>query len=159
MAGILPTAKFKGKRYYLIGRESKKIKFKDSGLYADFGGRLEKNESRLNAAIREGFEETIGILGNKNKIRYLIKNKLYKKITLKKSVTYVINIKFDKDLPKKFENKYKTLYKFLKDSPKDIQIKFKPFLEKDKVVWMTKEDIIKHKKKMRSFFISYVKML
>jgi hypothetical protein len=159
MAGILPTAKYKGKRYYLIGRESKKIKFKESGLYSDFGGNIEKNESRLNAAIREGFEETIGILGNQTKIRNLIKNRLYKKINLKKNVLYVVNIKFDKDLPKKFDNKYKTLYKFLKDSPKDIQRKFKPFLEKDTIVWMTKEDMIKHKKKMRPFFIKYIKLL
>ena len=70
MAGILPTAIHKGKRYYLIGRESK---FPESGLYADFGGHKDKGESILNTAIREGFEETIGIIGDKKKIGSLIK--------------------------------------------------------------------------------------
>lgn len=156
MAGILPTSVFNGKRYYLIGRESLKIKFKESGLYSDFGGGIEKNETKLNAAIREGFEETIGIIGDKKVIRNLIRNKLYKKVNINNEVIYVVKIKYDKNLPNKFKHKYKTLYSFLKKSPKNIQKKFKSYLEKDKVMWLTKEEMIKNKKNLRKHFIDFL---
>ena len=159
MAGILPTAIHNGKRYYLIGRESKKIKFPDSGLYSDFGGGIDKGESILNTAIREGFEETIGIIGDKKRIGSLIKNKLYKKVRFKNDTLYVIKIKYDKDLPKKFDVKYKTLYNFLKKSPIKIQKKFKVFLEKDKIKWVTKEQLLSNKKSLRKLFLKQVKLL
>ena len=159
MAGILPTAMHNGKRYYLIGRESKKIKFPERGLYADFGGRKDKGESILNTAIREGFEETIGIIGNKKRIGSLIKNKLYKKIKIKNDTLYVISIKYDKDLPKKFDVKYKTLCNFLKKSPKNIQNKFEIYIEKDKIKWVTKEQLLSNKKSLRKLFIKQAKLL
>jgi hypothetical protein len=156
MAGILPTAIHKGKRYYLIGRESK---FPESGLYADFGGHKDKGESILNTAIREGFEETIGIIGDKKKIGSLIKNKLYKKIKINNDALYIIKIKYDKDLPKKFDNKYKTLCNFLKKSPKNIQNKFEIYIEKDKIKWVTKEQLLSNKKSLRKLFIKQAKLL
>ena len=159
MAGILPIAMHNGKRYYLIGRESKKIKFPESGLYSDFGGKKDKGETPIQTAIREGFEETIGILGNKNKIKYLIKNKLHTKIMYKKDILYVVKIRYDKNLPIKYEQKYKTLYKFLKESPKHIQKKFEPFIEKDKIKWVTREQLISNNKSLRKIFIKQIKHL
>ena len=159
MAGILPTAIHKGKRYYLIGRESKEIKFPESGLYSDFGGYKDKGESILNAAIREGFEETIGIIGNRKKIGLLIKNKLYKKIKINNDTLYVIKIKYDHELPKRFNEKYKTLYNFLRKSPKNIQNKFKVYVEKDKIKWVTKEQLLSNKKSLRKIFIMQIKFL
>ena len=62
-AGILPTAIKNGERYYLMGRESLKIKFSETGMYSEFGGGVDINESYLDCAIREGFEENYWYIG------------------------------------------------------------------------------------------------
>ena len=71
--GILPIAFKNGKIYFLFGRETIDI-WKDSGLWSDFGGGKEKNETYKETAIREGWEETDGVLGNLKTIEYLIEN-------------------------------------------------------------------------------------
>ena len=69
--GILPFAMHNNRIYFLFSRERKIFnKHRDRGLYSDFGGSQEKNESPQQVAIREGNEESNGILGD---IRDLIK--------------------------------------------------------------------------------------
>ena len=64
--GILPVAEHKGDFYFLFSRE--RLAFsqdKDRGKWSDFGGSREGKETQYQTAIRECFEESNGILGNK----------------------------------------------------------------------------------------------
>ena len=77
-AGILPVTVYKNKIYFLYGRESVEASKKyDKGKWSDFGGSREKGESARKTAEREGWEETAGILGNKQDIKNLIKNNIH----------------------------------------------------------------------------------
>ena len=60
MAGILPMAKHNGELYFLFGRERRYPKWRDSKLWSDFGGAIDKGETKMDAAIREGYEEMNG---------------------------------------------------------------------------------------------------
>ena len=75
-AGILPISFKDGKIYFLFSREAGDKKFRDTGKWSDFGGSKEKNETYEQTAIREGWEESNGILGNKKAISSLLHNNL-----------------------------------------------------------------------------------
>ena len=62
-AGVLPIAIHDGKIYFLFSREEKNAR--DGGLWSDFGGRKDNNETYRETAIRECYEEANGILGSK----------------------------------------------------------------------------------------------
>ena len=80
-AGILPVTVYKDKIYFLYGRESVEASSKyDKGKWSDFGGGREKGESAKQTAIREGFEETSGILGSEQDIADMIHKNLLKKL-------------------------------------------------------------------------------
>ena len=75
-AGILPVSLHKNNLYFLFGLEENEKK------WGDFGGSKEDNESKMETAVREGYEELNGFLGNKtdkkyykSKIQEFIKNK------------------------------------------------------------------------------------
>ena len=103
-AGILPVTVHRGKVYFLFSREYIGSK-DDGGLWSDFGGSKEKNESFFDTAVREGYEESGGFLGNKSDIKKLVKNKFVKTITIPKIYrTYIVFIPYDKDLPKTSKN-------------------------------------------------------
>lgn len=55
-AGVLPYAKYKNKVYFLLGKD------RNDNTWSDFGGRSEINDnnSYINTASREFYEETIG---------------------------------------------------------------------------------------------------
>ena len=77
--GILPVAYHKDDIYFLFSRESF-INKRHKGLWSDFGGSKEGYESQYETAIREGAEESSGILGNEKDIRTLIKKNCIGKI-------------------------------------------------------------------------------
>ena len=63
-AGVLPIAFYKGNIYFLFSREYINST-DDGGLWSDFGGSKDKNESHKETAIRECCEEADSILGTK----------------------------------------------------------------------------------------------
>ena len=70
-AGILPTALYKGKLWFLFGKENQ---YETSAPgFSDFGGGTEKDESLLETAIREGGEELTGFLGSDTQLRSLLR--------------------------------------------------------------------------------------
>ena len=79
MAGILPMAIKDKNVFFLFGRETVDNVFRDSGKWSDFGGGIEKGEKLEDVAIREGWEETSGILGNQQKVKDLVEKKQYKR--------------------------------------------------------------------------------
>ena len=64
-SGILPVAIKNNKLYLLFSREYIYSSYVDGGKWSDFGGHKEGSESNKETAIREGWEESSGFLGNK----------------------------------------------------------------------------------------------
>ena len=68
--GILPVARHNGEIYLLFSRERLiHSKDRDRGKWSDFGGSKEGNETQYRTAVREGVEESSGILGDKKDVR------------------------------------------------------------------------------------------
>ena len=139
-AGILPIAFYKGHIYFLFGREyinslENGKKWKDAGLWSDFGGAKEKNENYKDTAIREGMEETGGILGTKADIKSLVENSICE-ITKNGYRTFVVIIEYDKSLPKGFRKKFMSI-----KNNKPHLIQKNGLYEKDMVKWFSYDDI------------------
>ena len=66
--GILPVTVYRNNVYFLFSREYINAKY-DGGKWSDFGGSKEKSETFYDTAIREGYEESSGFLGNKSDIK------------------------------------------------------------------------------------------
>ena len=101
--GVLPVAFNKGKLYFLFSREYINSK-DDGGLWSDFGGSKDDDETYFQTALREGYEESDKIIGSKENIKNLMKNSL-QEITINGYRTYIVLITYNKELPKKFRNK------------------------------------------------------
>ena len=67
-AGILPVSIHKNKLHFLFGQEE------NGNKWSDFGGRSESNETDLQTAIREGYEELNGYYGTMKEFKQLVKN-------------------------------------------------------------------------------------
>lgn len=154
MAGILPIAYYNNNIYFLFGRETMDIKYKDSGKWSDFGGSYEKDETKKETAIREGFEETMGFIGSENDIKNLIEKKLVKRFFINKYTTFVVKINYDENLP----SKYKTMYEDAKVNKKELVFDKKNGLyEKDEFVWIKQQDLLKNINIFRPFYKYVVK--
>ncbi len=78
MAGILPFSKViknnKTFLYFLFSRETlDDYKSRDRGYWSEFGGSADKGETRLETAVREGYDESNGVFGSKTKIKNNVK--------------------------------------------------------------------------------------
>ena len=135
--GILPIAFKNGKIFFLFGRETLDI-WKDSGLWSDFGGGREKNESIKQTAIREGWEETDGVLGNKSIIKELIEKNTIDTVEYKGYKTYIILINYDKRLPIIFRKRFE---KIQREKPELIAQKGR--YEKDMIKWFEYNELQK----------------
>ena len=153
-AGILPVAYHKGNWYFLFARESKYYK-KHQGLWSDFGGSKEKNETRYQTAVREGFEESNGILGDEKNIRNLIKNYCVTTVGDKGWTTYIIKVKYNKKIIKLFQDNFK---KVLKETPEIVKAK-NGLYEKDKLRWIKLQDLKKNMGIFRPWFKKFVKQI
>ena len=150
--GVLPVAIHKGKLYFLFSREYINSK-DDGGLWSDFGGSKDNDETYFETALREGYEESDKIIGSKNDIKKLMKNSL-QQITINGYRTYVVLINYDKDLPKKFRNKF--LY--IKENKPHLLCK-KGLYEKDMIKWYSYQDIKKNFNKFRPFYKNIVRTI
>ena len=150
--GILPFAIHNDKIYFLFSRERLVFnKHRDRGLYSDFGGSQEKNESPRQVAIREGNEESNGILGDMKK---LIK-KSPKYIGDDTYRIYLVPIPFDKTLPSKFNKEFKRIYTHF---PNRVEID-NGLYEKDKLRWIELKKLIKNIKIFRPWYKKYIYQL
>lgn len=64
-AGILIYTVIDNKYLFLLGKESTG---RDTGLWSDFGGKIEPGETVKQAAVRECYEETMGLLGTRENL-------------------------------------------------------------------------------------------
>ena len=148
MAGILPVAFNNGRIYFLYGRETVDVKWKDSGKWSDFGGSIEKGETLKSTAIREGYEETAGILGDEKAIRNLVDKNLIIKLTVNKFTTYIVEIPYDKYLPKK----YRKTYLDTKKNNLDLITNKNGLWEKDKMKWVEYKELLRFRNVCRPWY-------
>tara|TARA_B100000424_G_scaffold268781_1_gene264262 strand:+ start:1038 stop:1520 length:483 start_codon:yes stop_codon:yes gene_type:complete len=146
-AGILPLASYKGKLYFLFSRESKNIKYKDSGLWSDFGGGADKGEGFFETAVREGWEESMGIMGTKENIKNILNNYTVETIEINGYKTYIIMMEYSKEIVNLFDKQYKKALKADRD-----KIGKNGLYEKDKIRWIELNDLTKNIKIFRPFY-------
>jgi len=149
--GILPLASYKGKLYFLFSRESKYIKYKDSGLWSDFGGGADKGESFFDTAVREAWEESMGIMGSKKDIKYILNNYTIDTIEINGYKTYIVMMKYNKEIIKLFDNYYNNALIKHKD-----KIGKNGLYEKDKIIWIELNELKKNIKMFRPFYKKFV---
>lgn len=152
--GILPVALYKDKFYFLFSREYNKSDRRDSGMWSDFGGSSEPNESIIDTSIREGWEESVGFLGNKSQVGKLVYNNTIKTITKNNHTTYIILIDYDKNLPNMFNNNFSYLEKNIPSV-----ICKNGFYEKDKLKWIEYSNIKKNMDIFRPYYKELVKVI
>ena len=153
-AGILPVTVHRGKVYFLFSREYINSK-DDGGLWSDFGGSKEKKETFYDTAVREGYEESSGFLGNKSKIKNLIKSSFVKTVTLPKIYrTYIVYIPYDKTLPERFRNDF---LKVKKKYPEKIAKK--GLYEKDMLKWVRFDKLKEFNKEVRPWYRNIVRLI
>ena len=104
-AGVIPYRITEEGFHFLLGEES------DGDGWCGFGGGPEVGETAQEAAIREGWEETMGLLGTKSDLKQLIRKSQWvltgNKDSGKKSVQYLV--KASKGIDKSFNEVIKYL--------------------------------------------------
>ena len=152
--GILPIARHNGEIYLLFSRE--RIIYnsdKERGLWSDFGGSKEGNETQYQTAVREGFEESSGLLGDKKHIKYLIKNHLVGKVRDRTYCIWLVEVEYDPNIINDFHKHFQYV---LKTNPKIVK-KHNGLYEKDKIKWIKLSSLKRHKKQFRPwYFKKYV---
>ena len=149
---ILPVALNKNDELcFLFGKENP---MEDSAKgYSDFGGRLEKNETPYEGALREGSEELTGFLGDKKQLRKLIKkNGGFYPITIDSYHIHIFNLDYDEHLPVYYNNNHEFLWNKM---DKQLLNNSKLF-EKIKIEWFSISDMMSRKNEFRNFYQSYL---
>jgi hypothetical protein len=157
-AGILPTTIYKGKLFFLFGKENK---YEDSAKgFSDFGGGTDNKESYLETAVREGGEELTGFLGTGMELKkMLMKHGTYNiDYNSDKHSTYRMHIfpfKYEPLLPYYYNNNQKFLQKRL-----DQKVyKESTIFEKAEIKWVCVDDLKQMKPQFRSYFQNIIDMI
>jgi len=153
MSGILPVALHNNSFHFLFSREFRKGNKKIID-WRDFGGTPENNETPKETAIREGWEESSGFLGDENDIKNLIEKKLVCTVKSNKYTVYVVEIPYDTSLPSRFKSHFDKMA--AKDPSKLVK---DGFYEKDKLLWIKLENIKNHMNKFQPWYKTIVRKL
>ena len=158
-AGILPTTIRNNKLYFLFGKENK---FEDSAPgFSDFGGGTDKDETYFQTAVREAGEELTGFLGDDNDIKKLLNkhgtyNIDYK--TGEKFKTYRMHI-FPMAYDPMLEFYYNNNQRFIQKRLDPNVIKSSKIFEKEEIMWICVDDLMKMRSQFRSYFQNIVDMI
>jgi ADP-ribose pyrophosphatase YjhB (NUDIX family) len=144
----------------LVGKEfNNKPNKTDVGLYSDFSGKLDNEESISEAASRILFEKTMNmIIQNENFQQLIINDKIRYKIN-KNRIIFIYKIDYDqhKNLPTYFNNvfEYMNLCRTF-NSMKNSVIETCPFdfFDKSELKWVNYEFINKNIKLFKKLFIN-----
>jgi hypothetical protein len=156
-ASILPVTIYKGKLYFLFGKE--RANDENPG-WSDFGGGTDNNESYMQTAIREGGEEFTGFLGNDAEIKHLLTrygtfDVDYKSTGYSIYRVHIFPMEYDAKLPYYYNNNQRFLQKRL--NPKIIRDT--KIFEKTQIKWICVDDIPKMKKEFRTFYQNVVDLI
>jgi len=158
-ASILPVTIYKGKLYFLFGKERA---IDENPGWSDFGGGTDANESYIQTAIREGGEELTGFLGSDSDVKKLLTRFGTFDIDYKSNGygiyrVHIFPMEYDPILPHYYNNNQQFLQKRL--DPKII--KNSKIFEKQEIRWISVNEIIKmkQKKEFRSFYQNIVELI
>lgn len=157
-AGILPTTIYKGKLYFLFGKENK---YADTPGYSDFGGGTDNNESFFKTAIREGGEELTGFLGSDKDLTKILKrcgtynidwdsgdgHKMYR--------MHIFHMEYDEALVHYYNNNQQ----FLQQNLDQSVIKKMKIFEKAEIKWICVDDLKKKRREFRNYFQNIVDLI
>ena len=143
-SGILPVTIIKGSILFLLGREQN-----HNNYWCDFGGSSNLNESVFKTAIREGYEEMDGLLGNKKTLSKLVSKNLICSFNTDRYITYLFYVNPNKLI--NMEYYFNNHRKFLEDENLMINIK-EGLFEKNKVKLFSKNDLILNYNHIRPFY-------
>jgi len=132
--GIQPFSIYNNNIYFLIGQEKYEEGYKDSLKWSAFGGLKHENESYLQGAIREGFEETMSVIGSQKELRKKVINT---PIYYRNSCIYLIKINYDENIPIIFDNFYEYVHKA--GTLNNIN---EGYFEKCKIKWIKKNELL-----------------
>jgi len=146
-AGILPTTIYKGKLYFLFGKENK---YADTPGFSDIGGGQDGKENFMEAAIREGTEELTGFLGSEKDLTKMLKKYGTYNIDFNdnKYRMHIFPMNYGPLLPFYYNNNARFLERKL--DPKIIQES--KIFEKSEIKWICIDDLQKMRKQFRSYF-------
>lgn len=137
--GIVPYSINNGRIMYLLGREAQYTNWSEGNKWADFGGHRDNNESMKQTAVREGYEEIMGLITKEYISKRIKPNNV---IESDETVAFLIKIPYKKGLIKQFDNFYNyVLLNYTNKFFVDAVMK-KGLFEKDKIAWFSYEDII-----------------
>jgi hypothetical protein len=158
-ASILPVTIYKGKLYFLFGKERPDD---DNPGWSDFGGGTDDKESYMQTAIREGGEELTGFLGSDADVKHLLTKYGTFEIDYKSDGygiyrVHIFPMKYDPMLPHYYNHNQQFLQKRL--DPKIIRDT--KIFEKQQIRWFSVNDIMKmkQKKEFRSFYQNIVELI
>ena len=158
-ASILPVTIYKGKLYFLFGKERPND---ENPGWSDFGGGTDNNESYMQTAIREGGEELTGFLGSDADVKHLLTKYGTFDVDFKSTGfsvyrVHIFPMEYDPMLPHYYNNNQQFLQKRL--DPKIIRDT--KIFEKQQIKWFSLDDIIKmkQKKQFRSFYQNVIELI
>ena len=145
-AGILPATLIKGKLHFLFGKENQ---YEDSAPgFSDFGGGIDGKETKLQAAIREGREETTGFLGTESEIRRMLKRTYNIDLTNGEHRTHIFFMEYDPMLERYYNNNQRFIQeKLSKEIIKSVKI-----FEKAEIRWICVDDLVRKKQIFRHYY-------
>lgn len=76
-AGVLPFTVHRKRVFFLLGREGFELDYRGSDTWCDFSGSVEAQESVVDGAAREFYEETAGCVMELEKMRHLLSSGQY----------------------------------------------------------------------------------
>lgn len=145
--GIIPVRIVNGELFFLFGRE----RFDDG--WSDFGGAHEEGEETIDTAIREGYEELSGLLGNMEEMATEVRQNLVDTIDNKTYVIYVYapcakrHPSLD-ELPVFFQRNYD----FVNQTTPKLITDHNGLYEKTTVRWFSAEEAATERESFRRFY-------
>jgi len=117
-AGILPWARSgDGSIVFLLGQERHEDGWDESSLWSDFGGGVERDQdaNAIEAAARECYEETMGMLGSRADIADMLRRaddqgQLGRLYSPRGAVIFLLEVDHDPALPVYFERAVRYAY-------------------------------------------------
>jgi 8-oxo-dGTP pyrophosphatase MutT (NUDIX family) len=147
--GILPIAIHTGNIYLLFSRERLIYsKSRDKGLWSDFGGSKERNETTYQTALREGSEESNGILGDKKHITNLMEHHLVGIIGDQNYSIWVVEVQYNIDIIDTFEINFQNMV----NTEPNLVTAHNGLYEKDKIKWIKLSSLTQYKKQFRPWY-------
>ena len=145
-SSILPACFYKGKLYFLFGKENS---LADTPGWSDFGGGNEQGESIYDTAMREGAEELSGFLGDAKQINALIKrNGGVHKMQYETYHIHLFQMDYNPDLVKHYNDNHRFLWQRMN---KKYLTNTKLF-EKIEIKWFSIDEMKHRKDEFRNFY-------